>query len=401
MRRLIDNIINGSWFSSIEHAGDQNSEHLHVLSTKLGKKGLDIIVKEELKNIDSVKKILDKKGKVHLIINNHHIIEKTIAETNESVQVMVRSTFSNININDFYYEVKAYKGSTTIFLCRKDYVDELVNSYSNISVIITSWSFGFLCVNEVLPYLKDIHHNIITSRHTLTLVDSKITDVVRTNPREEKIYTIGDEKISQTFLIPFGGVLRAFSNFDVSTTSNFQENIVQQNNSFKQHRFFQKGLPAALGILILVFLINFLMHNKYYKEVDRLEQVSQINESQRRALLIKDSIVAQKEKRFEDVIASASSSVSLYIDSLMLALPESIVLGEVSFQPIVRKIKERKEIQFENDVVRIFGVTNQVSDISKWITYVENLDFVSSALLEMEPENGNVEFEIKVKLLKK
>jgi len=398
MKALLQHIIHGKNFSAIEHLERNGQEQLVLVSTALRKGELEIVAKNEVQSIATVPDYIEKKGKVHLTINNDKVLFKKVASESVLSEVLVHNAFPNIDFKDFYYELHKSDDKTYIFLCRRSYIEALIEQYMEVGLIITSWSLGFSAVSAVLPFLDNSLSTIVLPSYELSVQEATIVDSIRQeNP--EQSYLLGGEEISNRFINCFGGVLRSYVDYDVNATSNFHAEIGTQAMQYKQQRFFQKGLPVALGILLAVFLINFLAYSDYQKKVDRLEQISLINANQRKILTQKEAVVAQKKKRFDDVISSASSSTSFFIDELMLLLPTSISLNELSVQPIARKIRANKEIEFEQDSILITGVTTNMSDFSSWISEIEQLHFVENTFLSISSNAGDRTFELKVKLV--
>lgn len=398
LQKLTRNIIHGNQFAALSLCGTMQRPRFYTVITKVVKGELRISNTESLEELEATALRELGKGELHLNINNYQVLQKKLPKSEASIDVLVQQAFSNIRIDEFYFEVLRTRQSVFVCVCRKEYVNGLIAQYAKENILITQWSIGPLCMEQLLPFM-DVVESIQLPEHTLGIEEGVIGSIEKTSTYLPNLkYTIDSMRVSNEYLVPFSGVLRAFMQFDTEAVSNFSVELSMQQRLFKEHRLFKLGLPVAIGILFILFFANFMSYNFYYEEVDRLEQITQVNAIQGKVLIEKDSIVNQKQKLFDDVIASASSSVSLYVDEMVSIMPEALLLDDIQFQPLRRKIRKKKPILLESNKMLIAGKTRDNLALTDWISDLEDLSFVQDTTLSVDTKGRVTQFRIAINL---
>jgi hypothetical protein len=88
--------------------------------------------------------------------------------------------------------------------------------------------------------------------------------------------------------------------------------------------------------------------------------------------------VVKTQKMVEDVLKGSASKSSFYVDTIINDLPSSILLAELNYQPLRKKIKEDKAIQNIINTIIISGDVNNSMSFSQWITKLENMPWVTT-----------------------
>ncbi|WP_299676090.1 hypothetical protein [uncultured Dokdonia sp.] len=391
------NIIYGNTYCCIEHLGSDTDPVIKALVCKKQKGELVTSDKTEVATIKDVRAFDAKLKYAHLIINNHQVLQKTV-ENGQSLSeiAIVNQAFPNIDVDSFYYEILRVKEKVYVYICRKAYVDELIKSYEKERIYITQWSLGSTPIHGVAPFLKNklaIH----TPTTTISLASGEIHTIDRivSDAFQNEYYAIEGIQIEGGYINTLGGIITTVGGVDKNqVATNFSEEQLLKQSNFKQHRFFALGLPLALGALLLILLVNFLIYNHYYNEVAVLQEIGFSNTLQKKRLVKKDSIVSQKQKLFEDVIASASSSTSYFVDAIASEMPHTILLEKLQYQPLEKKIRNNKPVQVEANNIIITGETAVNKDLSSWVSSLEDLEFTDSVSMNIEKKGKNIHFSI-------
>ncbi len=396
---LTRNIIYGKTYCSLEHIGSDIDLTITILNCKKQKGELTVVDKETVSTIESVKEFDSKLKYAHLIINNNQVLQKATENRNNlSDIILINQTFPSIVLDDFYYEILRSKEKAYVYICRKAYINTLIKNYEEHSIFITQWSLGNTPVSSLLPFLKQ-ETSLKTSTDTLALEDGEIVAIYPTEvgSYQNDYYDIEGIKIEGSYINTLGGILTLLAGTDEDRIStNFEEQQEQQQSTFTQNRLFAIGLPLAVGVLFALFLVNFLFYSYYYDEVAVLQEIGSTNILQKKLLVRKDSIVDQKQKRFEDVIASASSSASYFIDEIAKGMPDTILLEGLQYQPIEKRIRNNKAVQVKENTIIITGETAVNSDLSSWISSLETLEFSESVSINnLEKKANNIRFSIE------
>ena len=397
---LSRNITYGRTYCAIEHTGTVDNARIWLMHARL-RKG-EIVPKEtvQLDSQEDIQTHIKGQQHAHLIVNNYQVLFKAVSLSGASGdETLVNLAFPNITLESFYYEIIRQDTQVFVFICRKAYINELIARYEQLKVCITSWSLGVTVTLPLLPFLQQ-EPPVYSSGYTLTHKVGVLEHLEQSIPSVIlPTYTIEDIHIKANHLNALGGIMASVEQESTAILTNATPDQQQHRSLYKQHRFFNLGLPVAIGLLLLIFLVSFLFYNHYYQGVEKLNSIAEANSIQKQRLLKKDSLVSQKQKLFEDVIESASSSSSYFIDQMISVLPESILLDKLSYNPLLRKIREKKPVLFQTGTILVGGNTKNNAAISQWIGELEQLDFVENVSIHnLENPSATTAFELEVKL---
>lgn len=394
---LSRNITYGRTYCAFEHTGSIDDEHILLLKAKQRKGELepeDVII---LENLTQLTQHRIGQQHAHLIINNYQVLFKTIPlsgiATEESV---VNTAFPNIDLDAFYYEIIRMPAIAAIFICRKSYIHELIAEYKKHKIFITGWSLGVTTVVHLLPLLKD-KTTVFSSHYQLTLENKELVNLQKEiqPPSPLTTYQLEGLETKALHLTILSGVVHAFGHQEATVDTNAINTQKSIRSDYLQHRFFGIGLPLAIGLLLCLFLGNFLLYNHYFQGVDSLSKIAESNSLQKQRLVRKDSIVSQKQKVFEDVIESASSASSYYIDEIIHLMPETILLDKLAYHPVLRKVRKNKPILLEEGILLVAGNATSNDSLSDWITVLEQLDFVDEVAIQKTEKEFELELSLK------
>lgn len=386
----------GNRFCGLEHTSKSSNKSITVSVLKQSKKELNLESTFHASSIEEVSKNLSKNQHAVLVINDENVLSKTInSEQNESLKLVYKA-FPNINLEDFYFEIVSEATSHFISICRKDYVDALIISYSEDNIHIISFSIG----NSIISNIKSFTNNeqIQTSNSIVTIENQQITGINKADVGYEN-YDINGLKISNQELLSFSGALQTVIKNDITVT-NYRDKKNNLLTEFNQIQFFNQFLKFA-GLFILgLLLINFFYFNHYFNQVNNLKQVSEINESTKQKIVGLDVLVSKKQKMVDDLLKSKGSKTSYFTNSIMQSLPETLLISEFNFQPLQKRIKDGKLIELDEHIIIISGSSNDSSIFSKWISQLEHMEWIEHIdIIDYGSVSGSVsDFEIKIGL---
>lgn len=139
----------------------------------------------------------------------------------------------------------------------------------------------------------------------------------------------------------------------------------------------------------------------YHSQVEDLREQTILNESGIIQLKKLNTSIAQKESRLEKALSTSSSKISLYLDQLAQKVPGSILLEEITYQPLAKPIKPTKYIEYSNDLVMVSGTTSDNLDFTNWIGELERLPWTQSVeTMEYDFQNKKTSFfHLRIKIL--
>jgi len=354
----------GNRFCGIEHTIKNGSNLIYASVLKQSKKELLIESSFEEKSIKNLSNKINKNQHVTLIINNDNVLAKTIKSEQQDALKLAYKAFPNINLDEFYFEVLSQKSNHFITLCRRNYVNNLVNEYTKQKLWIIDISLGNNLIGSISDFLDDT--NIYTSNAKIDLKNKQVLKIEKDDIQSEK-YNINGLEVSSNEVLSFSGSLKTVLKNSLTKT-NFapiKDNLL---DIYKQTRFFNQFLKFSGVFLLGLLLVNFFFFNHYFNKVNELKQIAEINQSTKTQILKLDEVVSKKQKMVDDLLKSDSSKSSYYSNEIIHSLPNSILLKSFDYQPLLKRIKENKDIELKENTIAIGGSSNNSEEFSNWIS---------------------------------
>ncbi len=397
-KKLIKNIIQGKLYCAVEHSIIQQKMQINYLFLKkrksefiVEKKGICIVYNDLFK-------FFKKNQHLFLIINNEQVLTKSIIGKHDS-QKAVQIAFPNLNRDDFYYEAYQNETNTFISICRKEYVDGIINQYEEANLNVIDFSLGNLTGIQLLSFVdeKEIH----TSNAALSIINNELTNIKRTEEEFLKIYTINDLEVDNNSVLGLGGVLSYYTG-QILTQKSFSEKINLLQENFKQKIIFDLGLKASLSFIFILLLFNFLIFSNYRDKINIINSEIEVNENYKGNLLSLKEEVDKKKKIIDEITSSETSKVSLYLDKIGASIPNKISLNQIYYQPLLKNVKKDKEIQYQSQQILINGKSLDGTVFSKWVSSLEQEKWIDKITLVNYGTGKKTvtEFQLKIKLSK-
>lgn len=128
--------------------------------------------------------------------------------------------------------------------------------------------------------------------------------------------------------------------------------------------------------ILSLLLINFLVFNHYFNEVNSLQQTSMLNQSTKQKIMELNVDVNKTQKMADDMLKSNSSKSSFYTNSIIQGLPNSIILSGLIYQPLLKSIKPGQSVETNINTIIISGESNNSEQFSKWIGDLEAIEWI-------------------------
>ena len=369
----------GNTYYGVEHAVVDNKETILLFALKKKKRQLDIHFHKKLDSLDNISIQIPKGVGISLVINNDKVLSKKVLFSKDEDSKIIQNAYPNINIHEFYYDILKQKNACFITICRKEYVDTLIEDYRKKNLYIIHVSFG----NHVLNNIREfIGSNEVYTTNALVEIDKEgLNEIFKQSDVKTQKYDINGLKVANAFLLSFAAILNVILPKKKNGYSNFDSNHHVLLTDFQQQRFFSQFLKVGLLFFLIILFINFFIFNHYFNKVSELRQTSQVNETSKQQLISLKENVDKKEKFINDILKSESSKSSFYTNAIMVGLPESISITEFNFQPLTKRIKAEKPIEYEPNILLLKGVSTIKNEISHWISELEVLDWVEKIVI--------------------
>jgi Tfp pilus assembly protein PilN len=388
----------GNRFCGIEHTSENGQDKLYVTLLKKTKKEVDIEKSFNTTTIGALADKLPKNQHAVLIINNEHVLTKKIESDVNNDLKLVYKAFPNIKLDEFYYEVLIQKSIHFVSICRKTDIETLINEYKNVGVYIIDISLGNTVVFSICEFINS--KTILTSNAHIIIEDNSIIAIDKAVKIIQTDYDVKGIKISNNWLLSFSGVLALILNNHYPYT-NIEEYKWLLVNEYKQSHFFTQFLKLGLIFILGLLLINFFFFNHYFNTVNDLQQISQINQTTKNKVLELNQTVSKTQKMVDDMLKSSSSKSSFYVNAIAESVPNTILLSELNYQPLLKRIKAEQPIENNLNAILISGTSNSSESYSKWIADLESIDWVTKVeiLSYADVSKSTSDFSIKLNLI--
>lgn len=391
---LKDRLLYGATFCAVEITVNQDGKEVfHCLVLKKKKKELVKKASKSFFKRTAIFDFLKNQQHVFLIINDKNVLIKKSDITKKSDIEILQYSYPNIQISDFYYEILKNEQASFTTICRKKVVDKLILEFEKKGISFIDVSLGNLSIEKVVPYLED--KISYTSNSKIEILGNEISSI-QSNIFKKRTYNVNGIEVNSTELLLLSGIIGKYLNKKVY----IRELNKKLSDNFLHKRFFSLGYKIALGFIFSVLLINFIVFSSYHSKVNKLQNELLINTSYKKQLITLKDLVDTKENLVQDITNSSSTIVSRRIDKLTQIVPNSILLNELTYQPLTSQIKEEKPIKVIFNQIVIKGVVKNNSDFSKWINTIENMNWIDKAAIihfgKSNSKQQNVSFEILI-----
>lgn len=390
-------LLYGSRFCGVEQTSKNGVDLFLVTCLKKTKKEVDLERSFSAVSIMDVSKKLANKQHICLIINNDHVLTKVLETEETDALKLVNKAFPNINSTDFYFEIVKQNKISLVAICRRDYVDSIIKTYSDFNVFVTNFSLGNNIVSCITGFIEA--SSIQTSNALLAVSNKSIDAITSIDKSDDVFYNINGLNTASIYMVSLSGALSAILN-QYNPLINYESRKNELIELFKQIRFFNQFLKTGLVFILGILLINFLFFNFYFTELTALNETSQVNLATKNKILSLSTSVNKSQKITEDLLKSSDSKSAFYVNAIVQSLPMSIVLSELNYQPLERQIKPDKTIELMENTILVSGESNDSKQYSDWVATLENLDWIDKVWVESysDSKTSSSSFSIKIQL---
>lgn len=392
----IISLLLGKQYIGVEHFTLGNEEKIAMLLVENTKEGLVIVQKDRVNYTQKIAEKWDVRLPFFLIINTNQVIQKEVSSIESSDEKLLHKAFPNTNWEEFYFEIWRLKTKSIIVIARKAYLNEVLSHYEKQKITIAGISLGICALAEIVEYTDEdqiyTNHQMISRPEELQMISSGESDSAIT-------YNINDLEIQNRQLLAFSGILRLIINTSPNSGSiiSYSETLY---DAYNQKQFFTKGIKVMIGVVLTVLILNFIFFTHYYKLAEETAETVLVNKSSLEDVnKIKKRIIV-KEEKVKSSIGKTDSQSSLIINEIAKRIPSSIVLTELTFNPLEKKIKTDEAIVTNDEVIIITGITLANDAFTNWIETIEKFKWIDKVLIIHFGKNeaNETEFSIKITL---
>lgn len=389
------NILLGKQYIGIEHFSLNSEEKIAVLLVEKKKRELLITKKDKVSYSEILPEKWDKKLPFFLVVNTNQVIHKEVVGIEISDEKLLNKAFPNTNWDEFYFEIWRLKEKSLIAISRKIYINELLFNYKRQGVLIAGISLGVCSISEITKYSDE--RELFTNNQTVSW--SEDARIVRSNSGDlNTTYTINDLPIQNCHLLVFSGILRLLLN-ETANTGNLINSSQELHENYNQRSFFVKGVKLIVGIVLSILVVNFLFFTHYYKLAQETSENLLLSKSSLEEIIKAKHRIQSKEQKIRNVIATSSSQSSFLINEITKRIPQSVLLSELIYLPLEKKIKIEETIVAQEKIISLSGTTIDNVTFTHWIEEIEQLKWIDQVIIMRFGKNDLNETEFSIKLI--
>ena len=364
MASVLKNILLGNQYIGIEFFTINGEDAISILY--VNKKKGELLVSQDENFYDrSSLSTIKAKAPVALVVNNSHVLLKEIEGIDENDKKLLHKAFPNLKVEEFYYEIWRYGNNSVISLCRKIYIDNLLASLKP-NLRISQISIG----PSAAAYITDFIDAAVITTNTqeINLKGDKI--IFPVDRQVDNEYLINGLSVQNTSLLAFCGTLK-FLIPNPKTTGSIATLDHTLADSYMQQTFFEKVIFASVLFLLVLLSINFLLFSHFFDEAGKITASASINKAELENIKKTEIRIRDKERKIVSYTSSNNSESSLIINEIVERIPSSILLSDIDYQPLQKKIREEEFIQVEENRIIISGNILSLEAFTQWIGQME------------------------------
>ena len=390
LKSKVENIIFGNHFLGIEVFSENNSEKVNCIIVEKKKDNLTISDTLKFGNIDdlSLDNYTDLPTVLAIYTDKVLIKETELVEKNDLI--LVKKTFTNLNLEDFYFDVWRLNNKSIISITRRNYVDEIIKLFEESHRIkIASIAIGISNIKHLVPFL---------SKETILLnskiLDTQNTTISLTEITTSTIYSINGINIKSDNLMSFSSII----NF-ISKTKNgsIDELNTYLNNTFFQNAFFKKYIKFFIFFILGVLLVNFLFFNHYYNKFNEISILNTTEVENKEKIENLKSVIIEKEKSVNEISISNTQRISYLLNEIGKSVPNTIILNELKYQPILKKGNTETLTKYSDKSILVNGISNNNIQFTNWVEKLSEFNTINEVvILKFEKEDNTTSFKINI-----
>ncbi|MEM9023003.1 MAG: hypothetical protein AAGB22_04640 [Bacteroidota bacterium] len=400
-----DAILQANWLkasaiSGVEAVlGTGDQVHYRFVVVKRNKQSLDITRKgEEYASFEALAEALPKGPPVVLTLNGKGIIHRQLPEHETPDAQVVHQTLPNARIQDFY--LQRYRGGTHLHsaIVRRSVLDAVLQQFESKGYRVVDVVLGPFSLVGIRPLIAPDATELVLERHQLRLNGGALEEYRQLKTAEDSSYILGDERLRATHLLPFAAGFEGFYPHPQRQPLEAPA-LGNARKEQQQKRLFEVAGWSVLLILFGALLVNFLLYDHYRQQKDTLQASLSLNQEQFERLTLLQQEFSDKQALVESTGVLSAPRLSYYADQLALSTPKRITLTELELHPLAKKIKQKEQINFTQQAIRLEGIALRSIDLNGWIQDLTDMEWVADVRLvnySRDPKQNTGEFELNI-----
>ena len=355
----------------------------------------------ESADINEITNFIPKETPIGLVINGKGILYKSLNIQNEANdKYILKQILPDANTDEFYLqkcitETNENNCKAIISLARKESIDTIVETFSNIGFVV-GLSIGPFIFNNIISLLSSTD-DIAYKNLIIKILSSNISDYEHQEGKQSYTIKLNDQDINTTFLpsLALGITFLTDKNFRFTE---FHTTLHQ----YEEYTFKRKGIKiikySLLGIFTLL-LISYLLFDTFYSKTESLRTEMAQKEQICSELETLRNSYNSKSRFLKESGLLKQTKISFHLDKIAETIPSTIVLDEIDVNPLQKNIGQKKTMKFEKDVIIIKGSSKDSYIFNQWVKElkaISSFNDVNILQYEFKGKESKAYFSIKI-----
>ena len=340
-----------------------------VLEKKAGK--IHLLSGYDNLDVEQFKQKVDKNIPLYISIDGKGVLHKSVVYTEEEANsVLLGKVLPGADENNFYVQGT---GGAFVSVVRRDILDSVLSELKSLGYYFVGAALGPFAVDKVAALIEE--KTINTSAYTLKIGEGKIVSFAKKEVGSGLKVNIGGEQIAEVDVLSFVSGLVYFVSEDSFFASDF---LSEAKNEFKEKRKFSVLGVGIMAFFFVLLFVNYLVYDSLKSSNSDLQaQFNLQSESFKKSEVLKTELNAKKALK-EKLGVNGVTKISYYLDRIAATVPPQIELTEMTVNPVEKKIKPEKEIEYEVSHIVIAGKCKKSIYYNEWKQKLAKMDWVSN-----------------------
>lgn len=362
---------------------ERQKDEIKVESCTSGDK-LDALVPEGVEKLPVIAFVTGKK-----------VLSKKVKLRKESISdaEVIAAAFPNIKRDQLVFEVGDIgEDNFMVSATRQEMVDELLQDLRKVELKPVDVCIGPFSLWSLLGSLDRDHLELGNFQYNFSDFSIRQVD----DAEVEEISLFGQEIIN-TYAMAYLQGLRYFATRQYKSAMN---DLLNQRKDHLFQQLFSKGLMGSAVVIFVLLLISFFAHSHFHGQNQELLAITSTYDQQINLVNgLKESY--ERKEQFLEINGSGDSRFAWMGDQLASSLTKGLLLSEMSFFPLERRMKKERLVRFYRDRLELKGETSNYDHFEEWLSRLNEFDWIEHIEITGYKEKNSshrAEFSLQIEL---
>lgn len=369
---MLQYLLHRNKYCGVEHFTDVAGNNIYYFLELKKKKGdLFLVSSQKFYSIHELAKHLKKKD-VLVVINTDKVLTKIKSATKSLMNRKIwEICFPNLQEDEFFIE--SYQGQKYFFcsICRKDYINNLLNEYKKEGIKVIDFSIGSWCLHSIFPFMNKL--DFCVHAYRIRVQEGEVYKISEIDFILRK-YVVNGIKVSNDYFISLAAIISHYSRIRVWGGIDLwkAEGVL---GDFIQKRLFNIGIRVVITSTVLLLGWYLFLTYYYNREIEITKQkITQYEITPESLKQIKKELFNKQE--LQERLQNNFSNKAWVLNELAQTLPSSTGFTNIELCPLLMKPEENEIIRTDERTVIISGTTVDLKKLSNWVLQLEGEDWI-------------------------